>query len=141
MNKFMSWKKTLTLILLLVTPLILVRCGSGGETVASHTVGPVGPSWPSSYYFDATVTPHTIKNNGTVLVTVQIWDSNGNVAGGVLVTIVGPETSGTATSDSGGLASAVLTVTGNAGSIVYLTCGVEDTVLTIPVQVLANGGA
>jgi len=140
MNKFISWKKTLTLILLLVTPLILVRCG-GGESVASHTVGPVGPSWPSSYYFDATVTPHTIKSNGTVLITVQVWDSNGNVAGGVLVTIVGPETSGTATTDTGGLASSVLTVTGNAGSIVYLTCGVEDTVLTIPVQVIADGSA
>lgn len=143
MRKKLSLSKILILGVLLVAPLSLTYCGNAGqgESVASHYVGPVGPTEPSHYYFEAMVTPHTVKNDSTVLITVKIWDSNGNVAGGVTVNAVGVETSGTTMSDVNGQATFILTVTGNAGGLTHITVGVEDSALTIPVQIVPVSGA
>ena len=136
MKNRLTWKKIIILGVLLVTPFVLAQCGvSEGESVASHHVGPVGPTFPGKYYFDATVTPHTIENNGTVAIVIRVYDQNGLPAGGVAMNVVGPETPGAGATNTDGLITFILTVEGTAGGISNITVAIEDSALTIPVQI------
>ena len=139
MENVLTWKKFTLLGLLFLAPIILANCAAEigeGESVATHCSGLSDPTVPTGYQFDICVAPHTIANDGTVAVTIRIWDQFGNVAGGVSVTVVGPEVSGAGVTDSSGLLLLVLEVEGTAGGLVYLTAQVENGVRTVPVQIL-----
>ncbi|MBI4666136.1 MAG: hypothetical protein HY751_06995 [Nitrospinae bacterium] len=139
MDNAINWKKILVIGALLLAPLALTQCGSAGEqNSAEEKVGPVGPTYPSRYYFDLSVAPIIVQSNGTVTFTVQVHDSRGNVAGGVSVILAGPDTSTSGVTDSNGFFFGVLEVKGTAGSIIYVTGTVEDMSLTIPVQVIPS---
>lgn len=140
MKQFLTWKKILILGVLLVTPLALAQCGeSGGESVSSHHVGPVGPTFPSGYYFDATVTPHSIPSDSVVIVLLRAWDNKGNPVAGAQFFLGGLDTvENPGTTSAGGFTYFEITITGGAGSTVYLTFTVEDSSLTIPVQIIPS---
>lgn len=141
MKNRLTWKKIVILGVLLVTPFALAQCGSntGGDSVASHRVGPKGPTFPGQYYFEVTVTPHTVLIDGTVAVVVRVFDKNGLPAVGVPMNVVGPEEAGAGSTDSNGFATFILTVSGVEGGISPLTVSIEDLVLTVPVQIIALG--
>jgi len=127
---------------LLMTPMLGAGCNSlQSETVAEHHVGPAGPTYPSGYYFDVSVTPHSITTTGThsVLYTIRVWDSNGNVVSGVMVAASGADKVGYIPTDYAGIASVGIEMktSGTGGSeVFYMTFTVEDSALTIPVQLI-----
>lgn len=137
----MDWKKILILFALLLAPLALSNCGTPQESnSASSTVGPKGPTFPSKLYFDLTASSIVIQSGGSVQITVRVWDSLGNMAGGVSVHASGTGKWATPTATTGidGMAHGFLEMTGGAGTIAYITVTVEDLQLTIPVQVIAG---
>lgn len=137
----MDWKKILILFALLLAPLALANCGLPAENnSASSTVGPVGPTFPSKYYFDFTASSIVVQSGGSVAFTVRVWDSNGNMAGGVSNTFTGSGKweNPTTTTDLNGMDRGILTVEGGAGTIDYVTVTVENLSLTIPVQIVAG---
>lgn len=139
MRKRMTMKTILMIGALLFAPFALAGCG---ETVADHTVGPVGPTSPGGYYFEAKVSPHTIPNESNVLFTVRVWDSNGNVGGGVPLTWSGgQDDAATSLTNVNGYAYLSLVISGNAGGIAHITVTIEDKTVTIPVQILPVSGA
>jgi hypothetical protein len=136
----MDWKKILIISALLLAPLALTNCGSAGENnSASNRVGPVGPTYPNKLYFDLTVETIVVIPNGTVTFTVRVWDSLGNMAGGVSVIMAGTTDSATGVTDTSGVYHAILKQSGGAGTIVHVTATVENMSLTIPVQVVPTG--
>jgi len=161
MENILTWKKIIILGVLLVTPFALAQCGEGGS-VAS-TSASAGPTFPSKYFFEATVTPHTVENKGTVALVVRTWDENGFPVSGVTVTVVGPNKSATtgskgtsgATGGTGGtgakggtgatgftgqngIKTFVLNITGDAGGIINLSVLVENSVVQVPVQIKSS---
>ena len=137
-----DWKKILILAALLLAPLALTNCGSSAENnSASSAVGPAGPTYPGKLYFDLTATTSVLQQTFPGTFTVRVWDSAGNMAGNVSVIFAGPDTSYSGTTDGSGIIHGVLTITGGAGTIVYVTATVENESLTIPVQVIASTAA
>ncbi|HEB72379.1 MAG TPA: hypothetical protein ENI77_07130 [Nitrospirae bacterium] len=168
MKNTLSWKKILILGVLLVTPFTLAQCGEG-DSVASATAS-AGPTYPSKYYFEATVTPSVVDNKGTVGLVVRVWDENGYPVSGAVVIVVGPNKSATtgtkgtkgATGSSGsggssgtsgggtgstgttgenGIKTFPLNITGDAGGIIYLAVLVENSVVQVPVQIRPSATA
>lgn len=140
----MDWKKIIILFALLLAPLALANCGLPAENnSAASTVGPKGPTFPSKLYFDLTVSSIVIQSGGSVQITIRVWDSNGNMAGGVPVHAsgTGKWTEPTTSTGLDGMAHGFLEITGGAGTIAYITITVEDSSLTIPVQVIAGASA
>ncbi len=142
MKQFLTWKKILILGVLLVTPLALAQCGeSGGESVASHHVGPVGPTFPSGWYFDATVTPHSAPAGSTVIFTIRVWDRNGLPASGVEIWL-GLSATETSVENPfftnlyGYMTQQYEIEGGGGGEVTYLSVTVQDTVLTLPIQII-----
>lgn len=138
----MDWKKILIISALLLAPLALTNCGSAGENnSASNRVGPTGPTYPNKLYFDLTAETIVVQSGGSVAYTVRVWDSLGNMAGGVSVLFsgTGKWTVNTALTDISGMAHGTLEMTGGAGTLAYVTVTVEDKSLTIPVQVVQTG--
>ncbi len=140
MRQFLTWKKILILGVLLVTPLALAQCGeNGGESVSSHHVGPVGPTFPSGYYFDATVTPHSIPSDSVVIVLLRAWDNKGNPVAGAAFFLGGIDTvENPGVTGVGGFTYFEVTIEGGEGSTVFLTFTLEDSSLTLPVQIIAG---
>ncbi len=137
-----DWKKILILAALLLAPLALTNCGSAAENnAATSNVGPKGPTYPNKLYFDLTAESSVVSSNGTVTFTVRVWDSVGNMAGNVAVILAGPDTSYSGSTDGSGILHGVLTISGGAGTIVYVTATVENESLTIPVQVIPSTAA
>ena len=142
MMKALTWKNIVILGVLLMAPLALTKCGEG-NSVASVTAGPAGPTYPGGYYFDLTVTPHTIQANSTTTVTIRVWDSNGNAAAGVPVTLAGTDKADEnnfGTTGSDGIAQWVFEVKANSGSVFPITVTVDSSSLTVTVQVVASVG-
>jgi len=139
MNQNSTIAKILLLAALFMAPPLMAGCGAApeSESVAQSYAGPTGPTFPSSYYFDLSITPHTIQTPGTVGVTVRVWDSRGNVVANAPIIFVGPDTSTTGTTSAGGISTKVLEIKGNAGGVVFVTVTVEDSSLTLPVQIVA----
>lgn len=112
------------------------------EATADTHVGPVGPTYPSKYYFDATVTPHSVLPPATVTFMIRVWDNNGNLVSGVPMTVAGAATSTTATTNDAGVAYIVYTISKSSSSsgagVTYITVNIEDTVLTIPLQLIPS---
>lgn len=129
--------------ILMIAPLSLTQCGEG-ESVASKQYGPVGPTYPSGYYFRVIVTPHTVPSGSSCHVDLQVWDSNGNAAGGVPAAVAGTDTvddNNFITTNEHGQGGWVLEVKGDAGTIFYITVQIEDKQVTAPVQIVATVGA
>lgn len=142
MMKALTWKKILILAALLLAPLALAGCGDG-EGVASASSGVRGPSYPSGYYVELTVTPYNTITNSTVNVTVKVWDSNGNPAGGVVVMVGGDESADDKnfqTTGSNGEAIWSWEIKAPAGAVVPITATVESTSATVNVQVVSSAG-
>lgn len=134
-----DWKKIVLLAALLLAPLALTNCGSAGENnAAGSKVGPAGPTYPNKLYFDLTTETIVVASNGTATFTVRVWDSAGNMASGVSVILAGPDTSTSGTTDGSGIFHGVLTVSGGAGTLIYVTGTVENMSLTIPLQVIQS---
>ncbi len=129
------------LVLLLASPATLVSCGNGdgGEQVASGHVGPVGPTSPSGYYFEVTVTPHTITSGSDIAVTIRAYDQNGNAASGVPVNVAGtgmdPKDTFGSTSSTG-YARWSIQMNSVVASYSYVTVSIEDKQLTVPVYII-----
>ncbi|MDH5478255.1 MAG: Ig-like domain-containing protein [Nitrospinota bacterium] len=125
---------------------LLSGCSSmEGESTADHRVGPVGPTYPSGYYFDGTVTPHSVVPPSSVVFLVRVYDSNGNLVPNVPVYWGGPDDAGISTTGYDGIAVFMLQIKaagggGIMGSVMYNTFTVEDTYLTIPLQIVPSGG-
>ena len=126
----------------LVVTMLLAGCSSmESESVADHHVGPVGPTYPSMYYFEATVTPHTVTPPATVSLMVRVYDSNGNLVPNVPVYGAGPGAGSDTVATTGydGIARFAMEINALtaelAGQVLWITFSVEDTTLTIPVQV------
>jgi len=141
-----NWKKLLVLGLLMLAPFMLAKCGSAGEmNSAEARVGPKGPTTPSKYYFEMATPSIVIQSGGMAYFQVRVWDSLGNVAGGIYVTFSGDfKPTGTTIpsfpTNSDGITGIGIEVKASAGQIMYVTATVEDMSLTIPVQVIANAG-
>ncbi|MDH5637006.1 MAG: hypothetical protein OEZ04_00775 [Nitrospinota bacterium] len=140
--------KLVTLALtVFVMSLSIAGCSSmESESVADHHVGPVGPTYPSLYYFEATVTPHTVVPPATAIFMVRVFDSNGNLVPNVPVYALGADESTMGETDYSGIARFSLVIAskgggGISGYVLPMTFSVEDTSLTIPVQVAPAGGA
>jgi len=127
---------------LLMAPMLGAGCNSlQSETVAEHHVGPAGPTYPSGYYFDVSVTPHSITTTGThtVYYTVRVWDSNGNVVAGAPVQDSGADKGGVTYTDYAGIVYigiALKTAGTGSSEVFYMTFTVEDSSLTIPLQLI-----
>ncbi|VAX14736.1 hypothetical protein MNBD_NITROSPINAE04-1163 [hydrothermal vent metagenome] len=165
MKNTLTWKKIVILGVLLMTPFTLAKCGAG-DSVASATAS-AGPTYPSKYYFEATVTPNVVDNKGTVGLVVRVWDENGYPVSGAVVIVVGPNksattgtkgttgtsgtggssgTSGSGTGSTGttgdnGIKTFPLNITGDAGGIIYLAVLVENSVVQVPVQIRPSATA
>lgn len=111
------------------------------ESTADHHVGPVGPTYPSYLFFDATVTPHSIMPPSTATFMVRVWDNNGNLVSGVPVIFTGAQTSAIVTTGDAGIAYLVLELKGNAAGVIWITVWIEDTSLTIPIQSIGTSAA
>jgi len=138
----MAYKKMVKMALtVFVVSLLMAGCSSmESESTADHHVGPVGPTYPSLYYFEATVTPHSIVPPASVIFMVRVFDSNGNLVPNVPVHMSGADTTTLGETDYSGIARFGLEITvKGAGSItgyiLPITFMVEDTFLTIPVQI------
>jgi hypothetical protein len=145
----MDWKKILIISALLLAPLALTNCGSSSENnSASSKVGPSGPTYPNKLYFDLTTEATVVRDGDIVSITVRVWDAVGNMAGNVSVYFSGggswvlPTTPApVVVTDSAGIAHGMVSMKGGAGTLVYVTATVENMSLTIPVQIIATGGA
>lgn len=143
MSGRLSWQKILIICALFVAPLLLAQCAPAeGDNVASKTVGPEGPTSPSNYYFDLTVTPHTLIGGGWVHTIVKVWDQYGNEASGVLVVIAAsgfddvemdPINGWT---DANGMTYLYISIASDFTSIGYVTAYVEGEYLTAPIQIV-----
>lgn len=143
MEKTLSWKKILGLIALILAPFFLAQCGDAGMSAAS-IVGPTGPTSPSGFYFESTAVPHTIQSGNTIIVRTRVWDSNGNTAGGVTVTMAGDSSDPAdafTTTGGNGWTEYVVKIGALPGSVVFFTVGVENKFHTVPVQVVAGSVA
>lgn len=139
-----DWKKIIILSALLLAPLALANCGLPAENnSAASTVGPKGPTFPSKYYFDLTASSIVMQSGGSVAYKVRVWDSLGNMAGGVMVLFSGSGKWDPKTGTTGldGMTYGTSEITGGAGTIHYTTVTVEDLSLTIPIQVIAGASA
>jgi hypothetical protein len=144
MKNRLTWRKIIILGVLLVTPFALAQCGSSteGESVSSSHVGPVGPTFPGKYFFDATMTPHTVMAKGTVTILLRAWDIDGNPAPGVSFITSGfikeIDLDSLPTTGSGGYTYMVIEIPAGPANVSSLIFTVEDTSLSIALQVLAN---
>ncbi|MGK7345339.1 MAG: hypothetical protein ACNS63_05975 [Candidatus Nitrospinota bacterium M3_3B_026] len=145
MMKALTWEKILILAALLLAPLALAGCGeSEGESVAAASSGVKGPSYPSGYHMELIVTPYSTISNSTVNVTVKVWDSNGNPAGGVAVMVGGDESADDdnfGTTGSNGEARWSWEIKAPAGAVLPITATVESMSATVMVQVVSAAGA
>lgn len=144
MSGKMTWQKILILGALFVAPMFLAQCGpGGGENVPSAHVGPTGPTSPNGYYFELTVTPHTLYRGGWVMAVVRVWDEYGNLAPYVRVAFT---TSGFNKveimlweyTNMNGLVQNPIEVEADTNYIGYITAEVEGTFLTLPVSIIAG---
>ena len=141
----MFGKKALPAVMAaLVATMFMAGCSSmESESVADHMVGPVGPTYPSGYYFEGSVTPHSVVPPTSVVFMIRVYDQNGNLVAGVPVSASGAEDTAISTTGSDGVALFSLQVktrgSGNImGSVSYFTFIIEDTVLTIPLQLIPS---
>lgn len=144
-----DWKKVVLLAALLLAPLALTNCGSAEDNAASSTVGPAGPTYPSKLYFDLTAVNSVVQQTSAATFTVRVWDSAGNMASDVFVTLNGSSSYTDLTTASGIVSYGGFSWTGasdiyvacGAGiiTVVYVTATVEDLSLTVPVQIIATG--
>ncbi len=144
MSAKMTWHKIVILSALIAAPLFLANCGSdGSEHVATQTVGPTGPTSPSGYYFEVTASPHTIPVGGGVVLSVRVWDENGNAAGdawgawSITGVLSFDGASGLFITDTNGYSYFAYefkdwSVTGTT----YITVIIEDAVLQVPVTII-----
>lgn len=134
--------KVVGLIAILIAPFFLSQCGT--DMSAVNMVGPEGPTSVNGYYFTLRVAPRTIRSGNVVDVSVQVFDSAGNVKSGVLVTISGvsidPEDAATIT-DASGMGGWLYQINQPGGSVVFITVTVGDKSLTAPVQVITGSEA
>jgi len=109
-------------------------------------VGPVGPTQPSGYYFDLTVTPNALFVGGGVQSSVNVRDSHGNAVGGasVVITVSGIDAFDAAglaiTTNANGQGSMWMEYKGvGIGGLSFFTATLENRSLTAPVQLIAPG--
>jgi len=131
----------------LTAAFMMVALGAGcssmdSESVADHHIGPVGPTYPSYFYYDVTVTPHSVLPPATVTFVVRVWDHNGNLVSGATMTAAGPDTSTEGVTDDAGLAYLVLKISKSTASsgagVVFVTINIEDAALTVPIQLIPS---
>ena len=135
-------------MLALFAAVAMAGCSSlESEAVADHHVGPVGPTYPSGYYFECTITPHSIvptKDGSFLTILTRVWDSNGNLAAGVPVQVAA---GGVAHRETTGYDGILLMMIGYKieagadivyGHVKYVTVNIEDSFLTIPFQLIPN---
>jgi len=143
MDKTLSWKKILGLIALILAPFLLAQCGDAGMS-ATSTVGEAGPTEPSGYYFNATVSPHSIISGAIVTIHVRVWDSNGNLASGVWIALSGvvadPKDVQTQTG-SDGTGGWVFEMKYPPGSVIPVNITVENKTLSVPVQIITGASS
>lgn len=125
-------------------PLMLVflyACGDAGDTTtvkASIT----GPTSPGGYYFDFKLSPAVVAEGGNITVTVNMYTSVATtpwraLSGGTVIIAGATVTSAASlTSNSGGVAQAIFTTEGNAGTSGSITATVEDKSLTLAYAVV-----
>lgn len=140
MNTMATIRRLALAALLAFAPAAMVGCGNsnGGQQVASDHAGPIGPTSPGGYYFEMTVTPHTITSGSNVVAQIQVYDNQGNTAPGVMVALVGDNSDpkeAFGTTGSGGWVRWAIQIGYPPNSYVYLTASVEDKTLTVPVYV------
>lgn len=140
MNQNLTLAKILLLAALFVAPLVMAGCGAAPaeESVANSNPVTRGPSKPSGYYVEMTITPHTVQTPGTIAVRVRVWDARGNMVSGVPVTVVGAlDKAAAGTTDANGLLIGTVEIKGDAGGVDFIYVLVEDLELSLPVQIVA----
>ncbi len=143
MKPKITWQKVLLLLALVMSPLLLANCGAGGELVSSNHAGPAGPTAPSGWYFDMTVTPQTIVFGGSTVATIRVWDSQGNAVSGAVgqisMTGLPPQVSSVAfvTGENGIVYVPAQVAKTTVPGTVFLIANLEDSTLNLPVTVIA----
>ncbi len=129
--------KLTTVVLAVMALAALNSCGNTEDFTATHTVGPAGPTAPSGYYFDLTVSPYVVTDGGTFILTSRVTDGAGNAVAGAIVILAGDaEESCAATTDAAGYGSCALTVDAGGAFVGYITAQLENKALTVPYQVV-----
>ncbi|MFQ5431897.1 MAG: hypothetical protein ACE5EN_05270 [Nitrospinota bacterium] len=112
---FRSVLKIAPLLLVLASVTAFSACGDE-KSAPTLTSARVGPSSPSGYYLEMTVSPSVVLFEGSATFSVRAWDINGNPASGVTIYVSGAvDTSATLTTGSNGYAAMLLDVKDRLG--------------------------
>ena len=127
---FRSGMKYGVLFLVLASAAIFSACGE--ESAATQTSSMVGPTLPTGYYFDMTISPSVIEAKGSTTVTVRVLDSAGAAAATVDVYVSGSSDKGAViTTGANGIGAAFLDITGTGTGTSYLTATLENKSVTV----------
>lgn len=147
---FLTGIKKPLLIASLVIVAALSACGDfDGDYSQSNKVGPKGPTIPSGYYFDLTLSPSVVQSGGdtdsTISITTHVWDANGVGVANVAINYGGDFENGNSVvgaTDSNGYDTTILTVSGilEVANRKYITITVEDTTLSASYRTIPVGG-
>jgi len=137
-------RKKLVKGILLFLVMFASSCGSAANNESSSsTVGPqTVTANGTTYQFTLTVAPDAVVSGGSAIWAVHVWNSsNPTGAKDLNITFTGGGLPSpvTATTDINGNASALVGVTGNAGSSISVTAVVENNgtkSLQVPVVIL-----
>ena len=132
---FRSGMKIASLFLALAFVGLFSSCGA--ESAATLTSSKVGPTSPGGYFFELTLAPSIIEVDGSASVTTSVWDSNGNPASGVNVTLSGSVEDGAfVTTGTDGIALALLAISGEGSGTGSVTATVENKSVTVSYVVI-----
>jgi len=68
---------------------VIAFSACGEESAPTLTSARVGPSSPSGFYLELTVSPSVVLYEGSTTFSVRAWDINGNPASGVTIYVSG----------------------------------------------------
>jgi len=122
--------------LFLVMASVMAFSACGEESAPTLTSARVGPSSPSRYYLEMTVSPSVVLIKGSTTFTVRAWDINGNPASGVTIYVSGAaDVAVTLATGSNGYATALLDVKDSLGQK-SMTATLENLSVSVSYQVV-----
>lgn len=132
---FRSGIKIASLFLVLASAFAFSSCG---ESAATQTSARIGPTSPSGYYFELTVSPSVVPYEGSTNFIVRVWDNFGIPASGVTVLYAGSsDTPGSTTTGTDGIATIGLDVKDRVGTET-MTATVESLSVAVSYIVLSS---